>query len=199
MAEITVDMIRELRGRTGAGMMDCKRALEDADGDIEKAVDILRKKGLAFAAKKAGRSAKEGIITSYIHHNRRVGVLLELNCETDFVARTDQFDELAKDIAMHIAMANPQYVSNAEVPQEVLDHEASIEREKALAEGKPEQIVDKIVAGRIGKLYETICLLEQPFIKDDSKTIADLINEAIALLGENIVVGRFARFEVGEK
>jgi len=164
---------------------------------VDKAVDVLRKKGLALAAKKAGRSAKEGMITSYIHHNRRVGVLLELNCETDFVARTDQFEELAKDIAMHIAMANPQYVSKADVPQEVVDHESSIEREKALAEGKPEQIVDRVVEGRISKLYENICLLEQPFIKDNSKTVADLINEAIALLGENIVVGRFARFEVG--
>jgi len=197
MAEITVEMIKELRSRTGAGMMDCKRALEDTDGNVDKAVDVLRKKGLALAAKKAGRSAKEGMITSYIHHNRRVGVLLELNCETDFVARTDQFEELAKDIAMHIAMANPQYVSKADVPQEVVDHESSIEREKALAEGKPEQIVDRVVEGRISKLYESICLLEQPFIKDNSKTVADLINEAIALLGENIVVGRFARFEVG--
>lgn len=197
MAEITVEMIKELRSRTGAGMMDCKRALEDTDGNVDKAVDVLRKKGLALAAKKAGRSAKEGMITSYIHHNRRVGVLLELNCETDFVARTDQFEELAKDIAMHIAMANPQYVSKADVPQELVDHESSIEREKALAEGKPEQIVDRVVEGRISKLYENICLLEQPFIKDNSKTVADLINEAIALLGENIVVGRFARFEVG--
>ena len=197
MAEITVEMIKELRSRTGAGMMDCKRALEDTDGNVDKAVDVQRKKGLALAAKKAGRSAKEGMITSYIHHNRRVGVLLELNCETDFVARTDQFEELAKDIAMHIAMANPQYVSKADVPQEVVDHESSIEREKALAEGKPEQIVDRVVEGRISKLYENICLLEQPFIKDNSKTVADLINEAIALLGENIVVGRFARFEVG--
>lgn len=197
MAEITVEMIKELRSRTGAGMMDCKRALEDTDGNVDKVVDVLRKKGLALAAKKAGRSAKEGMITSYIHHNHRVGVLLELNCETDFVARTDQFEELAKDIAMHIAMANPQYVSKADVPQEVVDHESSIEREKALAEGKPEQIVDRVVEGRISKLYESICLLEQPFIKDNSKTVADLINEAIALLGENIVVGRFARFEVG--
>ncbi|HHY68963.1 MAG TPA: translation elongation factor Ts [Bacillota bacterium] len=197
MAEVTVDMIRELRSRTGAGMMDCKKALEETGGDIEKAVDLLRKKGLAEAAKKAGRTAKEGIVTSYIHHNRRVGVLLELNCETDFVARTDQFEQLAKDIAMHIAMANPQYVSRNEVPEEVIEHEKTIEREKAEAEGKPEQVIEKIVEGKISKLYENICLLEQPFIKDNSKTIGDLINEAIVLLGENIVVGRFARFEVG--
>jgi len=197
MAEVTVDMIRELRSRTGAGMMDCKKALEETGGDIEKAVDLLRKKGLAEAAKKAGRTAKEGIVTSYIHHNRRVGVLLELNCETDFVARTDQFEQLAKDIAMHIAMANPQYVSRNEVPEEVIEHEKTIEREKAEAEGKPEQVIEKIVEDKISKLYENICLLEQPFIKDNSKTIGDLINEAIVLLGENIVVGRFARFEVG--
>lgn len=197
MAEVTVDMIRELRSRTGAGMMDCKKALEETGGDIEKAVDLLRKKGLAEAAKKAGRTAKEGIVTSYIHHNRRVGVLLELNCETDFVARTDQFEQLAKDIAMHIAMANPQYVSRNEVPEEVIEHEKTIEREKTEAEGKPEQVIEKIVEGKISKLYENICLLEQPFIKDNSKTIGDLINEAIVLLGENIVVGRFARFEVG--
>ncbi|MGB4326613.1 MAG: translation elongation factor Ts [Bacillota bacterium] len=189
--------MRELRSRTGAGMMDCKKALEETGGDIEKAVDLLRKKGLAEAAKKAGRTAKEGIVTSYIHHNRRVGVLLELNCETDFVARTDQFEQLAKDIAMHIAMANPQYVSRNEVPEEVIEHEKTIEREKAEAEGKPEQVIEKIVEGKISKLYENICLLEQPFIKDNSKTIGDLINEAIVLLGENIVVGRFARFEVG--
>ena len=197
MAEVTVDMIRELRSRTGAGMMDCKKALEETGGDIEKAVDLLRKKGLAEAAKKAGRTAKEGIVTSYIHHNRRVGVLLELNCETDFVARTDQFEQLAKDIAMHIAMANPQYVSRNEVPEEVIEHEKTIEREKAEAEGKPEQVIEKIVEGKISKLKENICLLDQPFIKDNSKTIGDLINEAIVLLGENIVVGRFARFEVG--
>ena len=197
MAEVTVDMIRELRSRTGAGMMDCKKALEETGGDIEKAVDLLRKKGLAEAAKKAGRTAKEGIVTSYIHHNRRVGVLLELNCETDFVARTDQFEQLAKDIAMHIAMANPQYVSRNEVPEEVIEHEKTIEREKAEAEGKPEQVIEKIVEGKISKLKENICLLDQPFIQDNSKTIGDLINEAIVLLGENIVVGRFARFEVG--
>ena len=194
---ITANQVKELREKTGAGMMDCKKALEETGGDIEKAVDLLRKKGLAEAAKKAGRTAKEGIVTSYIHHNRRVGVLLELNCETDFVARTDQFEQLAKDIAMHIAMANPQYVSRNEVPEEVIEHEKTIEREKAEAEGKPEQVIEKIVEGKISKLYENICLLEQPFIKDNSKTIGDLINEAIVLLGENIVVGRFARFEVG--
>ncbi len=197
MAEVTVDMIKELRARTGAGMMDCKRALEETGGDMEKSIDLLRKKGLAQAAKKASRAAEEGRVVAYIHHNHRVGVLLELKCETDFVARTDQFQELAKDVAMHIAMANPQYVSKDQVPQEVVEHEMGIEKEKAKAEGKPEAIVEKIVQGRMSKFYETICLLDQPFIKEESKTIADLVNEAIARLGENIVVGRFARFELG--
>lgn len=197
MAEITVDMIKELRARTGAGMMDCKRALEETGGDIDKAVDVLRKKGLAQAAKKASRAAEEGLVVSYIHHNNRVGVLLELKCETDFVARTDEFQELARNIAMHIAMANPQYVSRDQIPQEVIEHEMSIEREKAKAEGRPEAVLDKIVQGRMAKFYESVCLLDQPFIKDDSKKIADLINETIARLGENIVIGRFARFELG--
>lgn len=197
MAEITVDMIKELRARTGAGMMDCKRALEETGGDMDKAVDVLRKKGLAQAAKKASRAAEEGLVVSYIHHNNRVGVLLELKCETDFVARTDEFQELARNIAMHIAMANPQYVSRDQIPQEVIEHEMSIEREKAKAEGRPEAVLDKIVQGRMAKFYESVCLLDQPFIKDDSKKIADLINETIARLGENIVRGRFARFELG--
>lgn len=197
MAEITVDMIKELRARTGAGMMDCKRALEETGGDMDKAVDVLRKKGLAQAAKRASRAAEEGLVVSYIHHNNRVGVLLELKCETDFVARTDEFQELARNIAMHIAMANPQYVSRDQIPQEVIEHEMSIEREKAKAEGRPEAVLDKIVQGRMAKFYESVCLLDQPFIKDDSKKIADLINETIARLGENIVIGRFARFELG--
>lgn len=197
MSEVTIDMIKELRARTGAGMMDCKRALEETSGDMEKSIDLLRKKGLAQAAKKASRSAEEGRVVAYIHHNYRVGVLLELKCETDFVARTDQFQDLAKDIAMHIAMANPQYVSKDEVPKEVVDHETAIEKEKAKAEGKPEAIIEKIVEGRMSKFYERICLLDQPFVKEESKTIADLVNETIARLGENIVVGRFARFELG--
>ncbi len=197
MAEVTVDMIKELRARTGAGMMDCKRALEETGGDMDKAIDLLRKQGLAQAAKKASRAAEQGRIVSYIHHNHRVGVLLELNCETDFVARTDQFQELARQISMHIAMANPQYVSKDNVPEELVNHEIAIEREKAKAEGKPEAVMNKIIEGRIAKFYEGICLLEQPFIRDDSKKIRDIINEAIALLGENIVVGRFARFELG--
>lgn len=197
MAEITVNMIKELRARTGAGMMDCKRALEETGGDMDKAVDLLRKKGLAQAAKKASRAAEEGLVVSYIHHNNRVGVLLELKCETDFVARTDEFQELARSIAMHIAMANPQYVSKDQIPQDVIEHEMSIEKEKAQAEGRPEAVLDKIVQGRMAKFYESVSLMDQPFIKDDSKKITDLINETIARLGENIVIGRFARFELG--
>ena len=197
MAEITVDMIKELRLRTGVGMMDCKRALVETGGDLEKAIDLLRKKGLAQAARKAGRAAEEGKIVSYIHHNHRVGVLLELNCETDFVARTDEFQALAKDISMHIAMANPQYVSKDQVPEEIITRETNIEKEKAEAEGRPIAVLDRIVAGRMSKFLQQICLLEQPFVRDDSKTVTDLINETIAVLGENIVVGRFARFELG--
>ena len=197
MAQITVDMIKELRARTGAGMMDCKRALEESGGSMEQAVDILRKKGLAQAAKRASRAAEEGLIVSYIHHNNRVGVLLELKCETDFVARTDEFQELARNIAMHIAMANPQYVSKDQIPEEVIEHEKNIEREKAKAEGRPEAVLDRIAEGRMSKFYENVSLLDQPFIKDDSKKIADLINETIARTGENIVVGRFARFDLG--
>ncbi|NLC14966.1 MAG: translation elongation factor Ts [Firmicutes bacterium] len=194
---MTVDMIKELRARTGAGMMDCKRALEESGGSMEQAVDILRKKGLAQAAKRASRAAEEGLIVSYIHHNNRVGVLLELKCETDFVARTDEFQELARNLAMHIAMANPQYVSKDQIPEEVIEHEKNIEREKAKAEGRPEAVLDRIAEGRMSKFYENVSLLDQPFIKDDSKKIADLINETIARTGENIVVGRFARFELG--
>jgi len=197
MAEVTVDMIKQLRARTGAGMMDCKKALVETDGNMEKAIEFLRKKGLAQAAKKATRRAEEGVIWAYIHHNARVGVLLELKCETDFVARTDQFKELAKDIAMHIAWANPQYVSKDDVPKEVVKKEENIEKERARAEGKPEAVLGKIVQGRLGKFYERVCLLEQPFVKDGSKKIRDIIAEKIAVLGENIVVGRFARFELG--
>lgn len=198
MAEITPAMIKELRARTGSGMMDCKRALEETGGDMDKAVDYLRKKGLATAEKKSGRAAEEGVIESYIHHNRRVGVLVELKCETDFVARTDQFLELAKEIAMHIAWANPRYISRDEVPEDVLERERAIERERALQEGKPANIVDKIVEGRLGKFYSSVCLLDQPFIKDDSRKVSEIIAEKIAVLGENIVVKRFCRFELGE-
>jgi elongation factor Ts len=198
MPDITVDMIKELRERTGAGMMDCKKALRETGGDMEKAIDFLRKKGLASAAKKAGRAAAEGIVASYIHHNQKIGVLLELNCETDFVARTDQFQKLASEIAMHIAWANPQYVSKEDVPEEELNREIEVEKARALEEGKPAAVVDKIVQGRLSKFYERVCLLEQPFIRDDSKKVKDIIAETIAVLGENIVVGKFARLAIGE-
>lgn len=198
MAEITPAMIKELRARTGSGMMDCKRALEESSGDMEKAIEYLRKKGLATSEKKAGRAAEEGVIESYIHHNRRVGVLVELRCETDFVARTDQFLELARDIAMHIAWANPRYISKDEIPGDILDRERAIEKERALEEGKPANVVDKIVEGRLGKFYSSVCLLEQPFIRDDSRKVSQIIAEKIAVLGENIVVKRFSRFELGE-
>lgn len=199
MPEILVEMIKELRERTGAGMMDCKKALVESGGDMEKAIDFLRKKGLATAAKKAGRAAEEGIVTSYIHHNSKIGVLVELKCETDFVARTDQFKSLASEIAMHIAWANPSYISKEEVPQEELDREIAIERERTKAEGKPEAIVDRIVQGRLAKFYERVCLLEQPFIRDNSKKVKDVVAELVGKVGENIVVGKFARLAIGEQ
>jgi elongation factor Ts len=180
MPEITVKMITELRERTGVGMMDCKKALVENNGDVEKAIDFLRKKGLATAAKKATRAAEEGIIASYIHHNSQVGVLVELKCETDFVAKTDQFKQLASEIAMHIAWANPTYISKEDVAQEELDRESAVEKERAKAEGKPEAVLDKIVQGRLAKYFERSCLLEQPFIRDDSKKVREVIAETVA-------------------
>ncbi len=198
MANITAQMVKELRERTGAGMMACKKALQETDGDIEKAIDKLREMGLASAAKKAGREAKEGKVTSYIHAGGKIGVLVEINCETDFVANTDDFNNLCKDIAMHIAAANPQYVSREEVPEDVLEKEKNIMKEQLKQQGKPENILDKIVEGKIDKFYEETCLLDQQFIKDDSLKIKDLIQNIIAKLGENVVVRRFARFQIGE-
>lgn len=195
---ITAASVKELREKTGAGMLDCKKALEEAGGDVEQATSILREKGLAAAAKKAGRVATEGLVESYIHAGGRIGVLVEVNCETDFVAKTDQFKELVRDIAMQIAAQNPKFVSREQVSQEVLDNEREILRNQALNEGKPEHIVEKMVEGRLGKFYEEVCLLEQPFIKDPDKTIEQLIKEKIAQIGENISVRRFARFELGE-
>lgn len=194
---ITAQMVKELRERTGAGMMECKKALEEAGGDMEKAAEILRKKGIAKAEKKASRSTKEGIIGAYIHMGGKIGVLVEVNCETDFVARTDEFQNLVKDIAMQIAAMNPKYVSREDVPEEVIEKEKAIYREQALASGKPEHVVDRIVEGKLNKFFEEVCLLEQAFIKDDSKKVKDIITEAIAKLGENIRVARFARFQVG--
>lgn len=195
---ITASLVKELRTRSGAGMMDCKKALVEADGDIEKAVDILRERGLAKAAKKAGRIAAEGIVGSYIHGNGRIGVLIEVNCETDFVAKTDTFHALVKDIAMQVAATNPQYVRRDEVPADVIEHERAIFRQEALNEGKPEKIVDRMTEGRLEKMYKEICLEEQPFIKDGDKTIERVITEAVASMGEKISIRRFTRYQLGE-
>lgn len=198
MAEITAALVKELRERTGAGMMDCKKALSATDGDLEKAIDFLREKGLAAAAKKAGRVAAEGLVEAYIHGGGRIGVLVEVNCETDFVAKTDAFKELVKDIAMHITATNPSYLKREEVPTAELEHEQAVLAEQARNEGKPEKIIEKMVAGRIEKYYKEVCLMEQPFVKDPDKTISDLITESIAKIGENISIRRFTRYQLGE-
>ena len=187
-----------LRERTGAGMMDCKKALAATEGDMDKAIDFLREKGLAAAAKKAGRIAAEGLVESYIHGGGRIGVLVEVNCETDFVAKTDDFKNLVRDIAMHIAAANPSYLRREEVPTAELEHEKMVLSEQARNEGKPEKIIEKMVSGRIEKYYKEVCLLEQPFVKDPDKTISDLITESIAKIGENISIRRFTRYQLGE-
>lgn len=198
MAEITAALVKELRERTGAGMMDCKKALAATEGDMDKAIDFLREKGLAAAAKKAGRIAAEGLVESYIHGGGRIGVLVEVNCETDFVAKTDAFKSLVKDIAMHIAAANPSYLRREEVPAAELEHEKMVLSEQARNEGKLEKIIEKMVTGRIEKYYKEVCLLEQPFVKDPDKTISDLITESIAKIGENIAIRRFTRYQLGE-
>ncbi len=193
----TEDIVK-LRKRTNCGMMDCKNALEACNGDIDKATEWLREKGMAKAAKKADRIAAEGLVYSYIHMGGKIGVLLEVNCETDFASKSEAFVNLCKDIAMHIAAANPQYVNENEVPTEALEHEKEILRAQALNEGKPEKIVDKMVEGRIKKYYEEVCLLDQPFVKDPSKKILDVINETVLTIGEKITVRRFVRYEMGE-
>ena len=195
---IDMETVKELRYRSGAGVLDCKKALEECGNDIEKAVDFLREKGLAKAAKRAGRTASEGIVFSYIHTNGKIGTLVEVNCETDFVARTDEFQELGKELAMHIAAAAPQYLAPEDVPAEDLEREKEIYKQQALDEGKPEHIVEKIAEGRVAKFYEENCLMEQKYIRDPEKKIKDLIVENIAVLGENIVIRRFARFAIGE-
>jgi len=195
---ITAELVKALREKTGAGMMDCKRALQETDGDMEKAIEYLREKGLAAAAKRAGRTAAEGVIEAYIHLGGKLGVLVEVNCETDFVARTPEFREFARDIAMQVAAANPQYLTREDVPAEVLNKEREILRAQALNEGKPEKVVDRIVEGRLEKFYSENCLLEQPFIKDPDKKVRDLLAEKIARIGENIVIRRFVRFQLGE-
>ena len=195
---ITASMVKELRTRTGVGMMDCKQALTEANGDMEKAVDILREKGLSKAAKKAGRIAAEGIVGSYIHGNGRIGVLVEVNCETDFVAQTEGFHALVKDSAMQIAAANPLYVSREEVSADVISHEKEVYRQEALNEGKPEKIVDRMVEGRVEKYFKEVCLLDQPFIKDGDKTINDVVLEATVKMGEKVSIRRFTRYQLGE-
>lgn len=199
MAEITAQLVKQLRERTGAGMMECKTALQEANGDLSEAETVLRKRGIASAAKKATRATQQGLIAGYIHPGSQLGVLVEVNCESDFVARTEEFQQLVHDIAMQIAAADPQFIRREDVTQAVLDKERDIQRDRALAEGKPEKIVDKIVEGRMSKFYEEICLLDQPFIKDNTLTVGQLIATKIAKTGENITVARFSRFKLGER
>lgn len=198
MAEITAALVKQLRERTGAGMMDCKKALTEVNGDLEKAIDLLREKGLAAAAKKEGRIAAEGIVESYIHGAGRIGVLLEVNCETDFVAQTDDFKLFVRDIALQIAAARPEYLVKEEVPEEIVQHEKDVLKAQALNEGKPEKVIEKMVEGRIAKFYKEVCLMEQEFVKDPEKTIRDLVLEKTSKIGERIVIRRFTRYELGE-
>ena len=195
---VSTDLIKQLRAMTGAGMMDVKKTLDETGGDLEKAAALLRERGIAKASKKADRAAKEGLVGSYVHHNGKIAVLVEVNCETDFVARNEGFQELARNLAIHIAMANPQYVRREEVPADVVEAERAVLRAQAREEGKPEAIIEKMVEGRLSKFYSEACLLDQPFVKDDKKTIDQLVTESIATIGENIQVGRFARIAVGE-
>jgi elongation factor Ts len=198
MAEITAQLVKQLRERTGAGMMECKRALVESKGDVGEAEVVLRKRGIANAGKKSARATRQGVIGSYIHAGSQLGVMVELNCESDFVARTDDFRELVHDIAMQIAAADPQFIRREDVTEEALRKECDIQRARALAEGKSEKMVDKIVEGRMNKFYEEVCLLEQPYIKDNSLTVAQLIATKIARTGENITVARFVRLKVGD-
>lgn len=195
---ITAAEIKELREATGVGFLDCRKALEEANGDFDKAVDFLRERGLSKAAKRAGRDASEGVLDMYDHGNGRVGVMTEVNCETDFVARSESFLTFAHDISLQIAAASPQWVTAEEIPQDVLDHEAEIARNRALEEGKPEKILDRIIEGRLRKFQEESVLLMQPFIKDEDKTIEQYLHETVASIGENIVIRRFVRWEIGE-
>ena len=195
---ITAKMVSELRARTSAGIMDCKKALTESKGDFETAIQYLREKGLKTTELKSARTASEGLIVSYIHPGNRIGSLVELNCETDFVARTEQFQKLAKDIAMQVAASKPQYVGKADVPESALESEKMILRKQAMEEGKPEHIADKIVEGRISKFYSEVCLLEQPYIRDTDKSVNQLIQEGVAQLGENIVVGRFTLYVLAQ-
>ena len=197
--EITSTMVKELRTKTGAGMMDCKEALASVDGDFEKAIDFLRKKGLSAATKRSSKAAKEGTIASYIHMGGRIGVMVEVNCETDFVAKTDDFQTMARDIAMHVAASNPLYVRPDEIAEDILEREKEIYRSQLREEKKPEKIWDKIIEGKLKKYYEDVCLVEQKFIKNQDLTVGTLISNMIAKTGENIIIRRFARFQLGEE
>lgn len=196
--EITVEMVKELREKTGAGVLDCRKALATCEGDFESAIASLREKGLAAVAKRSDREASEGRIETYAHLANRIGVMLELNCETDFVARTADFEALAHDLALHIAFAAPKYATREDVPESVIEEESEIFRAQALEEGKPERIVERIVEGRLEKFYEENCLMEQPFVKDEDKTVEQVFNDTVAKLGENVVLRRFVRYELGE-
>lgn len=195
---ISAAMVKELRVKTGTGMMDCKEALVESNGDFDKAVEYLRKKGMSAATKRSSKVAKDGAIASYIHMGGKIGVMVEINCETDFVAKTDDFQTLAKDIAMHIAASNPLYLKPEDVPEDILEKEKNIYKDQALAEGKPEKILDRIISGKLKKYYEDVCLLDQKFVKDPDISVETLVNNMIAKSGENIVVKRFARFQLGE-
>ncbi len=199
MSSVTPSMVSALRERTGAGMMDCKKALNEVAGDVEKAIVYLREKGLAAQAKRAGRTAADGVIESYIHPGGKFGVLIEVNCETDFVARTDDFRNLVRDLAMQVAAANPRYVRREDVPADAVEQERAIYAAQAATSGKPAAVIEKMVTGKIEKFYSEICLLEQPFIKDQDKLVGQLVSDAVAKMGENVVVRRFARFQLGEQ
>jgi len=195
---ITAGMVKDLREKTGAGMMDCKKALGECDGDVLKAIDFLRKKGLAAAAKRAGRSMSEGIVQTYIHLGGKIGVLVEINCETDFVAKNKEFIEFSKNIAMHIAASNPLGLKSEDIPEEIIEKEKEIYTAQVLEQGKPEKIIDKIVEGKLNKFFKENCLLEQPYVREPGVTIGDLVTETIAKMGENISIKRFARFQIGD-
>lgn len=198
MSEISATAVRDLREKTNAGIMDCKRALQETGGDLDKAVVFLREKGLAAAAKKASRGASDGVVSSYIHGGGKIGVLIEVNCETDFVARTDEFQALVRDLAMQVAASSPRYVSRDEVPESAIEEERKIYRAQAAESGKPDNVIERMVDGKVSKFYSDVCLLEQPYVKDPQRTVGQLVTDAIAKIGENIVVRRFARFQLGD-
>jgi len=198
VSEISMAQVKELRERTGAGIVNCKKALSENGGEIEKAIDFLREKGLAAAAKKAGRAAEQGVVGSYIHGGGKIGVLVEVNCETDFVARTEEFQRLVKDLAMQVAAASPRCVRREDITEVELDREKAVYKTQAEESGKPPQVIEKIVAGKVEKFFSEVCLLEQAFIREPGKSVQDLVNEAVSRTGENVVVHRFARFQIGE-